>query len=54
MTQTPLQSPLVDFNVVDTNFEKWAKPGQFSRLNEKYDIKIVLGTRKFFILKEVK
>ena len=31
MTQTPLQSPLVDFNVVDTNFEKWAKPGQFSR-----------------------
>jgi len=22
---------LVDRNVVDTNFEKWAKPGHFSR-----------------------
>ena len=22
---------LVDSNVVDTNFEKWAKPGHFSR-----------------------
>ena len=35
MTQTPLQSPLVDFNVVDTNFEKWAKPGHFSRTLSK-------------------
>jgi photosystem I P700 chlorophyll a apoprotein A1 len=28
---TTRKSTIVDFNPVETSFEKWAKPGQFSR-----------------------
>jgi photosystem I P700 chlorophyll a apoprotein A1 len=28
---TTQKSTIVDFNTVETSFEKWAKPGQFSR-----------------------